>query len=305
MTRVWPHILFCLCLGITADAQDHARSSSAGLRNNFNAAAAKLREGKLRETESLLEGVLASQDESLRPSALYNLGHARFAMGIEELKKSEQGRPTAARGSAAAMEAEAAASDGRDALRGNDFPRLLGSYMLGRGALKDLRGSIKTVMRALQFHAAALNRWERASSDWKSAYELDPRNQDARHNAEVADQHIARLIDSIRELQKSLLAMQAARDQLKDAMRQIRGRIPEPNMPPGAPGDEEEDDDEGAPHLPPPGQSEAPSQEGEERPMTPEEAGWILEGFKSGEERRLPMGQEKETQPKDRNRRTW
>jgi hypothetical protein len=39
--------------------------------------------------------------------------------------------------------------------------------------------------------------------------------------------------------------------------------------------------------------------------MTPEEAGWILEGFKSGEERRLPMGQEKETQPKDRNRRTW
>jgi tetratricopeptide (TPR) repeat protein len=296
--------IILLCAAWAAfGAQEPVDRSAPALRRLFNEAAEKLNAGKNREAESLLESLLAAQREELQSPALYNLGHARFAEGVEELKKSEKAGPAAARGRAAAMQSEGVITDARSALQGAELRRLINSYMQGRGALRDLRGSIKAITRALQFHAVALNRWERASSDWKSALELDPRNDDARHNAEVADRHIAKLIDSIRDLQQALQAMQMSREQLKSVMQQLKGKIPEENMPPGASGEEEEDEEGGM--QPPPGHEEAPGQEGEERPISPEEAGWMLDGLKPGEERRLPMGQEAEGKPRDKNRPTW
>ena len=40
-------------------------------------------------------------------------------------------------------------------------------------------------------------------------------------------------------------------------------------------------------------------------PISPEQAGWLLEGLKLDSDRRLPMGGTQEAQPKDRNRPTW
>ena len=296
-------ILLLLCTQPFLSAQDFSDASDAELRRSFNQAANLLKNGKFRETETLLESVVAAQREKWQPPALYNLGHARFAEGLEELQKTEQAGPLAARGSATAMKGEEAASDAADALQGNNLRRLVNSYTQGRGALRDLRSSIKAVTQALKFHAAALNRWERASSDWKGAFEMDAANRDAKHNAEVADRHIARLIDSIRQLQQALQAMQGSRENLKQMMGKLKGRIPEENMPPGAAGDDDEDEEGG--DMPPSGQQEAPNLEGEERPISPEEAGWILEGFKTGEDRRLPMGQDQQ-QPRPQNRaRSW
>jgi hypothetical protein len=74
-------------------------------------------------------------------------------------------------------------------------------------------------------------------------------------------------------------------------------------MPPGAAGDDEEDEDE--PQGPKPGEKEGPSQEGKELRLSSEEASWLLDGYKLGGDRRLPMGQERTAQPKDRPRRPW
>jgi hypothetical protein len=117
------------------------------------------------------------------------------------------------------------------------------------------------------------------------------------------DEAIAQLIDSIQELQQAAQAMKQAGEQLKEKMQQMKGRIPEPNMPPGAPGDEEEEDEQ--PQGPPPGAKEAPAREGEEMQLTPEQAGWMLETFRLDSERRLPMGMNDQAQPRDRNRPTW
>jgi hypothetical protein len=83
-------------------------------------------------------------------------------------------------------------------------------------------------------------------------------------------------------------------------------------MPPGARGDDDDDEeDEGEngeeePPEPQPGQHEKPGREGEELNMSPEEAGWLLEGFKLDSDRRLPMGPGGADKPKDRNKdRDW
>jgi hypothetical protein len=86
-------------------------------------------------------------------------------------------------------------------------------------------------------------------------------------------------------------------------MKQLKGRIPAPDMPPGAAGDE--DDDEDMPKGPPPGEKEGESKQGEEMTLSPEQAAWLLNGYKLDSEHRLPMGQENTVQPKDRSGRTW
>ena len=39
--------------------------------------------------------------------------------------------------------------------------------------------------------------------------------------------------------------------------------------------------------------------------ISPEAAGWLLEGFKLDGERRLPMGQREQGKPQDRAKRNW
>ena len=56
---------------------------------------------------------------------------------------------------------------------------------------------------------------------------------------------------------------------------------------------------------PRPGQTEGPGHEGEQMTLSPEQAGWLLEGFKLDVERRLPMGGNQPAKPRDRNRPTW
>jgi tetratricopeptide (TPR) repeat protein len=301
--RVLPRLVIVLALLAWVGGAFGRSGDGMSLRETFNSASASLQEGKLREAEALLENVLDAQKEGWRVPALYNLGHARFTLGMDELKKSESAGPAAARGRATALRSEEAITDGRDALKNEEVERLVSAYVRGRGVRREMRSAIRAVRKALEIHAVALNRLERASGDWKSAVELDPGNADARHNAEVAERHIAKVVDSIRDLQQSLQSMQGSSEQLRQMLNQMRGKIPEENMPPGAAGEEEEDEEGGM--MPPPGTQEGPGTEGEERPISPDEAGWILEGFRAGEDKRLPMTHGREGEPKDRNRPTW
>jgi len=124
---------------------------------------------------------------------------------------------------------------------------------------------------------------------------------DARLNAEVVDRRIAQLVDSLRQIQQCVGKCSGTCNKLGSKLKQLKGRIPGTQMPPGA-GDEDEDED--ASLGPPKDQKETASRDGKEMLLTPEQAGWLLEGFKLDNQRRLPMGQEK-GQPSQRSQKTW
>ena len=272
-------------------------------REFFNAGTEQLRAGKLREAESLLEIVLTSQNDQLQPPALYNLGHVRFDQGIEILKKGPAAGPTNARGRAAAEAAQTAAADADQALASDDVQKMVAAYMRGRGVRKELRAATRAVQAALEKHGTALNKWQRAEGDFKSTVELRQRDNDARQNADTVDRCIAKLIDSLREMRQTLGMMGQKNQSLGEKLKQLKGRIPAPDMPPGAAGDDEEEED--MPNGPKEGQKEGATREGEEMKLSPEQAAWLLEAYKLDSERRLPMGQQQPGEPKERNRPTW
>jgi hypothetical protein len=269
----------------------------------YNAGTRELSKGKLREAEASLESTVASQQERLQEPALYNLGHVRFAQGVETLKKSPPAGQTVARGRATERQAEEALHQLDEALAGSDVQKLVAAYMRGRGIRKELKSALDAVKKAMGVHGAALSRWQRSSGDFKSAVEMRSTDADAQFNADVVDRCIAKLVDSLREMQAAANGMGDKKDQLGDKLKEAKGRIPGKDMPPGAAGEDDEDED--MPMGPKPGQEEGPGKEGQEMALSQEQAGWVLDGFKLDGERRLPMGQGPEAQPKDRNRPTW
>jgi len=100
------------------------------------------------------------------------------------------------------------------------------------------------------------------------------------------------------------MSMGDKNNKLGEKLKQLKGRIPAPDMPPGGAGDDDEDEDQ--PKGPRPDMKEGPSREGQEMMvLSPEQAAWLLEGFKLDSERRLPMGQQDSAEPKARSGRTW
>ena len=298
-----PLLLALTTLAATPSAPAPEQTPPTTPREFYNAGARQLGAGKLREAEASLESALASQNQRLQPPALYNLGLVRFGQGVEQLKKGPAAKPTADRAKASAQQADAALRQAEDALAGNDVQKMVAAYLRGRGTRKELKAATQAVRRALQVHGAALTRWERALGDFRSTLELDSANADARNNSEVLDRLIAKLVDSLRDLQQSANGMGNKNEQLGEALKKLKGRIPAPDMPPGAAGDDEEEEEQ--PLGPKPGQEEGPAKEGKEMTLSPEQAGWLLDAYRLDSERRLPMGQGPPTDPKDRPRRPW
>jgi hypothetical protein len=272
-------------------------------REFFNAGTEKLGAGKLREAEAFLESALSSQITRLQPPALYNLGWVRFGQGAEELKKTPPAGQTATAARSVAQQTDEATRLADEALKGNDLEQLLAAYIRGRGQRKQLKAASEAVRRALDTHGVALRKWERAWGDFKSVVELNSVDADAQHNADVMDRNIAKLIDSLRDLQQAAAMLGDKSQQLGEKLKQLKGRIPASQMPPGAAGDD--DEDEQNPFGPKPDGKEGPSKNGEEMRLSAEQAGWLLEGFKLDSDRRLPMGPGQPGQPRDRSKPTW
>jgi len=299
--------LCSLCASATASA-DNSRDSATNAapptnsREFFNAGTRELRAGKLREAEWFLESALASQNERLLTPALYNLGHVRYGQGIEELKKGPSAQAAAALSRMAEQQGDEAIQAADQALESNDVQQMVAAYLHGRGKRRELKAANEAVLQALKAHGATLVKWQRASGDFKSTIELDSAQTDARHNADVVDRRLAQLVDSLRQLQQCSGTCAGMCNKLGDKLKQLKGRIPGSQMPPGAGQDE---DDENQPMGPQPSQKEVASKEGREILLSPEQAGWLLEGFKLDSERRLPMVQGATAEPKDRSRKTW
>lgn len=303
--RLWRAALGLLLmwLALAVSAQD--LDAPVSPREQFNTGTRLLQTGKLREAEINLESVLTSQTDGLYAKALYNLGHVRFHQGAEELKKGPGSQPTLQKAEATSRSADATIRAAQESLNSGELQRMLGSYLRGRGTRRELKAALKQVKAAIDAHGKTLAKWQRASGDFHSASELNPQNADAKHNAQVVDRSIAKLIDSLQQLQAMAEALGQKQEELRQEMLKLKGRIPAPDMPPGAAGDDEEEEDE-KPKQPEQGQQEAPNKQGEEMTgLTPEQAGWILDGFKLDSGRPLPMGQKEPPNPRDRKGRDW
>lgn len=277
-------------------------------RGFYNAGTEKLRAGKLDDAETLLESSVTKQDGRVQTAALFNLGHVRFAQGNEELKKAPAG---------ATKQSVAAAADGAgaiqkaiDALASNDVQQMVDAYIAGRGARKEMSAATKAVQRAMEQYGRTLTKWRRSLSDFQSAAELNPADTNAVHNAAVAAQAIAKLVDSLREMQQAAANLAGKQNDLGNLLKQLKGKIPAANMPPGAAGADGDDGGDGG---------DKPSPEalsGLEEPKTgdngqeigikisPEEAGALMNSIQP-DGKQLPMGQGDLGQPKTRSGRIW
>src|SRR5205807_1116172 len=158
-------------------------------------------------------------------------------------KKTPPAGQTAGAARGVAQQADEATRQADDALKANEVDQLLAAYIRGRGQRKQLKAATEAVRRALGVHGTALRKWERAWGDFKSAVELNPSDADAQHNAEVMDRSIAKLIDSLRELQQAAAMLGDKSQQLGEKLKQLKGKIPASQMPPGAAGDDEDDEE--------------------------------------------------------------
>jgi hypothetical protein len=277
-------------------------------RELYNAGTEKLSAGKLTDAETLLESSLAKQDARVQPAALFNLGHVRFAQGNEELKKTPDAAATTKRTQAADADGAGAIQKATDALAGNDVLRMVDAYIAGRGARKEMRAATEAVQRAMEADGKTLLKWRRSLGDFRSAAELNPADTNATRNAEIVEQAIAKLVDSLREMQQAAGNLAGKQAELNGLLQQLKGKIPAPNAPPGLAGEDDDPGDDGDHPMPESlsGLTESTSGGGQEMDLkiSPEAAGQLLNNIQP-DGKQLPMGQGEPGKPANRSGRIW
>ncbi len=283
-----------------------AEPEPVSARDYYNAGTHLLVARKFAEAETLLDSALEAQDYRVQPPAMYNLGLARFAEGVEFLKKGPDAAKAAARGQAALAAGDHAIARAETALAGNDLDALVGAYLEGRGVRRELRQAQQAVQAAMETYGKTLLKWQRADNDFKGAAELNPTDTNATQNAAAVERAIAKHIDSLRKMQGMMGAMNQKRQQLGQDLGKLKGRIPAPDAPPGSAGEGDEDDNGTMPDELV-GQKEGAPRETDQMEMqlSPEQAGQILDGLSLDGSRRLPMSDQQGTPPQDRKGRNW
>ena len=274
-------------------------------RDFYNAGTDLLAAKKFNEAEQMFQSALAVQDARVQPPALYNLGHTRFSEGLAALNKGPSAESIGARGNGADLAAGASIQRGQAALANDDLSKLIAAYLDGHGTRRDLRAAEAAVRQAVQTYGETLRKWQRADDDFKSASELDPADTDAARNAQIVEQYIARLVDSLRRMQSLAAGLGDRHKQLNDILRQIGGRVPQLNLPHGASGDN--DDDDGVQPESLRGMEEGATQTGKpnEMPLSRDEAAQILNGIPLDSAQRLMMNETKTGHNLEKSDRTW
>lgn len=304
-------VAWALCAApLVGAAADDAGPATA--RDCYNAGTRLLAAKKFAEAEQMLKASLAAEDEAVQPPALFNLGHVRFADGLEILKQGPDAQKTSAQAAAALVEAGGAIRSGEAALAENQLEKMVTAYLEGRGARRDLRAAEKAVHDALETYGKTLARWQQAGDNFRDAAELNSSDTNATYNARVVDQHIARLVDTLQKMQELAGAMAGQKQQLSKVLSKLKGQIPAPNAPPGGKGEDDEDGEGSSQGDIKPeslaGKEENTGRDGEQIQVTlsPEQAGQMLDGLQVDGNRRLPIGGDQEGEPpKDRHGRIW
>jgi Ca-activated chloride channel family protein len=300
-------ILALLLPGPPAQAAQETNFPAPVTARNFYNAGTKLLAGKkLEDAEKMFQSALSAQDESLQPPALYNLGHTRFAEGVELLKKGPDAQKVVVQGHTALAAGEQAIRQAESSLAENSLDKMITAYLEGRGARHELREAEKAVRTAMEVYGKVLAKWQRAADDFKSAAEMNPADTNATRNAEIVERNISKLVDSLRQMQEMMGALGKQRSDLGKMLSKLKGQMPAPNAPPGAAG-EDEDEDEGLKPDSLTGQKEGASRPGDQMqvPLSPDQARQILDGLSIDGRRRLPMSDQQGTPPKDKKGRNW
>ena len=298
---------FVLALGGRAPAAAETNAVAPVTARDFYNAGTRLLAGtNFADAERMFQSALAAQDESVLPPALYNLGHTRFAAGVELYKKGPDAPKVSAQGDAALTAGGQAIHQSEAALAENDLNKLIAAYLEGRGARRDLRDAQKAVQAAMDAYGKTLQKWQRAADDFKGAAELNPADSNAVHNAEIVERDIAKLVDSLRRMQEMMGAMGKQKQDLGKLLSKIKGQIPAPNAPPG-PGGDDDEDDRGVQPDSLAGQKENAARQGDQMqvPLSPDQASQILDGLSLDGSRRLEMSDKEGRTPADRKGRNW
>ena len=301
--------IFTITLAVAALTPATQRTA----RDFYNEGVAKLREKELRAAEGAFRAAAQSNQDTIQPAAAYNLGHVRFAQGKETLKGEGNRDQLLDNSQAAEVLAEEAIKRAQGVVESEELNAIIGAYMQGRAARKQMRASRDESTRELDLIGAALERWRRSKGDFLSAAELDATNADATYNADIVEQHIAKLLEFEKKLKDQNEQAGKVREKLKELMKQLRGKIPKDMQ---RESDDEEDDDEeeekkedGKKDEPKPGQKQQ-QRIGGDRQVSPEMARWLKETMKrrtmsvqEGEGEGVRAG--KETKPEQRKGKDW
>ena len=305
-------ILFCITCCLHAEETNAVAPVTA--RDFFNAGTKSLAAKKFADAEKMFQSSLAAQDERVQARAEFNLGHTRFGDGAEILKQGPDAQKVSAQGEAALAAGENALRHGETSQAENQLDKMVSAYLEGRGARRELRAAEKIVKAAMVIYGKTLAKWQRAEDDFKGAAELNPADTNATHNAAVVEKEIAKLVDTLRKMQQMAGKMAGQKDQLGKMLSKLKGKIPAPDAPPGGKGEDDEDekdDGSGKGDVKPEsltGKEEGAGRAGEQIqvPLSPDQAGQMLDGLPVDSRRRLPMGGDKQgTPPKDKNGRNW
>jgi tetratricopeptide (TPR) repeat protein len=300
-------LIFFLAASLSATARSATNAVvPVTARDFYNSGTQLLAAKKYSEAEKMFQAALAAQDDAVQPVSLYNLGHARFDSGLERLKQGPDAQKVKVQGQAALAAGEGALRQSDSALAQSEVGQLVDAYLAGRGARRQLREAQKAVSAAMDVYGKTLEQWLRAADDFKGAVELNPRDTNAQHNAQIVERGIARLVDTVRQMQSMMGQMGQQRQQLGQAMSKLKGRIPAPDAPPGS-GGEDDEDDQGAKPDSLAGQKEPEGRQNEQMQFapSPDRAAEILNGLMLDGTRRLEMSEKEGTPPKDRKGRNW
>lgn len=296
-----------LAFSLPARAGDETNAlAPATARDFYNAGTRLLAARKFPDAERMFQAALATQDDRIQPVALYNVGHARFAGGLERLKQGPDAQKAAARGSAALAAGDHAIRQSESALADRNLNEMIAAYLEGRGARHELRQAEKAVSAAMDTYGKTLEQWLRAADDFKGAAELNPADTNAAYNAEIVERGIAKLVDSLRKMQEMMGMMGQQKQDLGKLLSKLKGSIPAPDAPPGAAG-EDDDDDQGVQPESLTGEKENAPRPGDQMqvPLSPDQASQMLNGLSLDGTRRLEMSDKEGTPPKDRKGRNW
>lgn len=290
-------LLFLSCLTSAIAAREPSALDA------YNRGVDALKKGTLREAESWLLQSTAFQRESIQPPALYDLGHVRFRQGQELLKGESSRQPLLDRGDTANEDGVDASMRAGRALKKDQLNEILEAYMQGRPVRKQLRLAHEDVQRALDLYGAVLVRWRRSVGDFRSSDELKT-SEDATFNARVVERHIEELLKHVKQLEQQKMQIGQTRGELKEKMAELRKKIPDGMVQPGEGGEEDEEEEDGQQPKPEPGMQRA-GEEGDKRGITPEIAQQILEALGLKGDRKLPIGGDEPSKPRDRKGKDW